>query len=239
MSLFDTLFGRKPSELKTIPQWEDTTPPESEVAAHTTFGKPLTEEDMNAAWPFPSAALPQSAVVGIDRVADDHFGGNYKLGTHDKYVAPASVEVAEPLVVNTNKIAQYHAEQAAWRRAEKARLKEIVTAAPEYGIEFVHVGTTTFAWRYHSEEEGFVRNKLLIDISSAVCNPNDQFAKWHGSAIAAERMLDDQFITVRIDSAYASPRDAVFSMGAVSLPTKEVVALTKERQAQRIIKGLD
>lgn len=204
MSIFDALFGRKPPELKTIPRWEDTDFPEPEqVVAHTTFGKPMTELNLNAVWPFPTVSTgPRQTSEGV--------------------VTAETEKEQTPRIVNTNQIAQYHAEQSAWRRAEKARLKEIVQAAPEHGIEFVHVGTTTFAWRYHSEaEEGYQRNKLLIDISTAVCNPADQFAKWHGSAVAAERMLDGAFITLRIDARHISPREALESMGMATLPEYE------------------
>lgn len=192
MSLFDALFGRKPTpELKTIPQWEDTAPPEPEVEAAPVHP--------HAAWPFPSRVLSPT----LDQ----------KVPEHD-------VAEPEPLVVNTNKLAEYHAEQAVKRRAEKERLKEVVLAAPEHGIEFVHVGTTTFAWRYHTapEEGGFVRHPLVIDISTAICNPTDQFAKWHGSAVAAERMLAGQCVTLRIDGRHLSPREALEVMGMATLP---------------------
>lgn len=196
MSLFEALFGKKPPvRYVSFSTWEDTTPPELETLPEPVAANPV------AAWPFPTRTTTT---------------------THDGVTVTEEAPSA-PVKVNVDKIAAYHAEQAAWRRAEKARLKEIVQTAPEHGIEFVHVGTTTFAWRYHSvdDETNFVRNKLLIDISTAVCNPSDQFAKWHGSAVAAERMLDGQYITLRIASDYESPREALLEMGFLTLEQEE------------------
>jgi hypothetical protein len=192
MSIFDALFGRKTPELKTIPQWEDTAPPVLEIHPDANF-EPVA---LAAAWPFPSAASHPEPIVETE---------------------------TKPLVVNTAKLAQHHAALAEERKALKQYLKEIVQSASEHGIEFVHVGTTTFAWRYAtSAEEGYVRNKRVIHISTAVCNPADQFAKWHGSAIAAENMLDGKFITLRIDSGYKSPRDAINTMGLVTWTSEQM-----------------
>lgn len=221
MSLFELLFGPKP-ELQPVSfsSWEDTAPPEVEpgVVAHTLFGKPVTESEP-AAWPFPSSTTHTIQTV--------HGGVTVTEEAHDTDVPQ--------LIVNVDKISAYHAEQAAWRRAEKARLKEIVQAAPEHGIEFVHIGTTTFAWRYHTapEESGFIHHPLVIDISSAICNPTDQFAKWHGSAVAAERMIEGEYITLRIASDYGSPREALIEMGLPTLEEDERRVVRNDQAAKQ------
>jgi len=207
MSLFETLFGIKKPTQPTVgfSTWEDTKPGEAdeisgeaqERLANLAFVEP------QAPWPFP-------------------VGGSAPITTQAELVqiTESEEEIArEARRIESERIALHHANAAKARREEKAELKEIVQEAPSHGIEFVHVGRTTFAWRYHNsiDDIGFVNSRRVIDVSSAICNPSDQFAKWHGSAVAARNMFLGKYMTIRISSDAGEPRDAVERLGMATL----------------------
>jgi hypothetical protein len=207
MSLFDWSFGRKPTpSLPTITTWEDTQPSTSETDAPA-------DQELVAAWPFPLNKPTTVVLADLPKIEQTEAEIKRQQDAEDGIA-----------------IAALYEEAAEIRRIEKAELKEIVQEAPSHGIEFVHVGTTSFAWRYHTDDYNdgvYASKRRVIDVSTAICNPIDQFAKWHGSAIAARNMLAGRFITLRINTDYDSPRDAVKHMGFPTLSTEEILTVAK------------
>lgn len=214
MTIWQTLFGGKPQEpLRTVPdlneEADDAPASTSEIGPAKRFGVDGTILPSipapSAAWPFP--------------VAKPYEGpGQTTPLTKDDVAAIVENEKADKRSEGELR-AQHFAYLAEQRRLEREELKAVVTEAPEHGIEFVHVGRTTFAWRYHTQND-HVADRKVIDVATAVCNPNDTYAKWHGSAIAAQNLLDGKYITIRTQEV-ASPRDAVKMLGLVALPALE------------------
>lgn len=212
MTIFDAfsrLFGSKTEE--TPAEFPDTEPsphvdyvhvdPSSNAASLHVEYPPSPA----AAWPFPSA----SSISAV------------RPYTTTQVTTVTSADVAQIRREEGEIARAQYVRLAQIRREEKEELKNVVMDAPNHGIEFVHVGTTTFAWRYHSSGDGYARNKRVIDVSSAVCNPQDNYARWHGSAIAAQNMLDGKYLTIRIGEDLESPREAVRLMGLSTLSLEE------------------
>ena len=211
MSLFEALFGIKKPTQPTVgfSTWEDTKPNEVDETSGEAQERLAASVTPQAPWPFPTKET--QVVVEADLPA----------------ITESEVQIArEARRIEAERKALHHAHAAKARREGKAELKEIVQEAPSHGIEFVHVGRTTFAWRYHDtiEDSGYVSTRRVIDVSSAICNPSDQFAKWHGSAVAARNMLTGKYMTIRFADVWRTPREALQLMGICSLEKSEAEA---------------
>lgn len=221
---FNRLFGGKTEESPA--EFPDTEPAPHEEAVI----EPVTAISPAAAWPFPVLGTIQTTVLtnqDLVQIAEQEKLTPEEVQAQQDRLQQKDAKFAAEVRAEQGRIRGEHFQRMSInRRLEKEELKEVVMEAPEHGIEFVHVGKTTFAWRYHSLQEGFARNKRVIDISSAVCNPGDQYAKWHGSAVAAQNMLDGKYLTIRIGEDMTSPREAVQWMSLATLSEEEGVNLS-------------
>lgn len=90
-------------------------------------------------------------------------------------------------------------DEAKARHNKRVALKAwIKTAKDIYGIRFVEFpdNRVTFAYRYSKGRSS------IVEISSALCHPNDRFDSLDGKACALNNMLDDQFIRLKVKKQY-------------------------------------
>lgn len=237
MTIWQTLFGGKPQEpLRTVPSFEEEEITSTKTPAEDPPAQ--TKLNANAAWPFP-VAKPTEGLGGITtpltKEDKEFIQAQQELSAEEAAAQAERIAAKERAFRGELKRSQF-ARAAELRRQEREELKQVVIDAPRHGIEFVHVGRTTFAWRYHSQDT-HAADRRVIDVATAVCNPTDSYAKWHGSAVAAQNLLDGKYITLRIARDVDSVRDGLKMLGIATIEgnyerTEVLYAYEREKYAR-------
>ena len=133
----------------------------------------------SAAWPFPPIDFTEDETKKFQSKPVS-TPPPWPFPTTDSVKAVASA----PSFSSSEAAKAYWQEIAAKRRQEKAVLKEkLKTLTAKHGLSYFHSGTTTVAFRVDCPAG--VRKGVIVELSTAICHPNDQFSKSAGSAYAA------------------------------------------------------
>lgn len=136
---------------------------------------PGTKLAPSTAWPFPPIDFTEEEAKKFQ---------SKPVATQAPWPFPttASVEASKPEGVEATKA--HWQEVATKRRQEKASLKaQLQALTAKHGLTYFHSGSTTVAFRVDCPAG--VRKGVIVELSTAICHPNDQFSKWAGSAYAA------------------------------------------------------
>lgn len=81
--------------------------------------------------------------------------------------------------------------RAAFREAERLRIKKAIA---DHRLHFHAVGNYTFCYR--------VDRRNVIEVSSAICHPNDKLNAHQGRIVALERFASMHRMHLRIPTSY-------------------------------------
>ena len=157
--------------------------------------------DTSAAWPFPgSGSLRASAPASAQTLVP--------TTVEKKVLAPAAhwpFDVAPP---DAPAEARVRIQEGQTKKRNLKRLKESLAKNREvYKLEFLHAGRITIAYRTGIQNGKGKNYGKVIEFSTSICHKNDTYAKWVGSALAAQNFEKGAVARVPTPHGYASARD--------------------------------
>lgn len=152
------------------------------------------------------------------------------------------MSASTPIEVPSNPAdrAEYFRAKAEERRQENEELQAILQNAIADGIQFIHRGPVTIAYVQDQPGDGnlsSVGRGRVVYFSTALCHPNDQFAKWKGSAYAAKSFNEGHHVVLKVPKDYESPRTFLETIAELSIPIEDMPSVVAKNSKMRKASG--